>query len=602
VESNSGQKEIEKKKDNNESSLRSRVSQITTEQADDVPLLIGMMVKIGLPRVLDKHIPSHWKQRELSWGWTAVIWLAYVLSEGDHRKVAVREYVEKKKNVLECLTGQEVGGLDFTDDRLSILLKGFGNKEYWEQIEAELSENTIEAFELPKETVRCDATTVSGYHEAVEDGLFQFGNSKDDPSRPQIKIMTGSLDPLGMPLATDVVCGNRADDGLYAPIIDRIANILKKSGVLYVGDCKLGSFENRLHIKSLEGHYLCPLPQTGEVAKKMESWIEGGLEREEKAQLTDYTVKNEKGEEETKAKGYEIKRMQKGTVGEKEINWEERVLVVKSLQYAEAQARGLERRIEKAIEKIKVLTPERGRGKKQITSEEDLVKSAEGILKRQRVEGLVTYEYAKEVETQEKYVGRGRGSKNREKQIIEKVRYVITNVARCAEKIESEIRRFGWKVYVTDVSVRRLGFADAMRCYRKEYRIERIFNRLKSQLVISPMYVKRNEQIIGLTNLLTLGVRVLTLTEYIVRRSLEKTNDTLTGLHLENPKKETATPTSERLLRAFKGIHLTIIENPDGIIGHVTTLSQLQLNILQRLGLDAALYNDLAEFVEVRRC
>jgi transposase len=26
---------------------------------------------------------------------------------------------------------------------------------------------------------------------------LQFGHSKDDPSRPQIKVMTGSLDPLG---------------------------------------------------------------------------------------------------------------------------------------------------------------------------------------------------------------------------------------------------------------------------------------------------------------------------------------------------------------------------------------------------------------------
>ena len=34
--------------------------------------------------------------------------------------------------------------------------------------------------------------------------------------------MMGSLDPLGMPLATDVLSGERADDGLYIPIIERI--------------------------------------------------------------------------------------------------------------------------------------------------------------------------------------------------------------------------------------------------------------------------------------------------------------------------------------------------------------------------------------------
>jgi transposase len=63
--------------------------------------------------------------------------------------------------------------------------------------------------------IRCDATTVSGEHEVTEAGLLQFGHSKDDPTRPQIKVMMGSLDPLGMPLSTDVLSGERADDPTF---------------------------------------------------------------------------------------------------------------------------------------------------------------------------------------------------------------------------------------------------------------------------------------------------------------------------------------------------------------------------------------------------
>ena len=36
---------------------------IITERVDDVALLIGQMVKMGLPEVLDRHIPRHWRQR-----------------------------------------------------------------------------------------------------------------------------------------------------------------------------------------------------------------------------------------------------------------------------------------------------------------------------------------------------------------------------------------------------------------------------------------------------------------------------------------------------------------------------------------------------------
>ena len=34
-----------------------------TERVDDVALLIGQMVKMGLPEVLDRHIPRHGTQR-----------------------------------------------------------------------------------------------------------------------------------------------------------------------------------------------------------------------------------------------------------------------------------------------------------------------------------------------------------------------------------------------------------------------------------------------------------------------------------------------------------------------------------------------------------
>ena len=63
--------------------------------------------------------------------------------------------------------------------------------------------------------------------------------------------------------------------------------------------------------------------------------------------------------------------------------------------------------------------------------------------------------------------------------------------------------------------------ADAVLCYRNEYRIERIFNRLKSRVHIAPLFVKRDDQIEGLTYLLTLGVRVLTVMEFVLRHSLQ---------------------------------------------------------------------------------
>src|SRR5262249_56056187 len=104
----------------------------------------------------------------------------------------------------------------------------------WEQGEGELDEGGLGVDALAEGGIRCDATHVSGDHEVTEGGLWQFGHSKDDPTRPQIKVMVGSLDPLGMPLATEVLSGERADDGLYIPVIERIRAGLRTSGLLFL--------------------------------------------------------------------------------------------------------------------------------------------------------------------------------------------------------------------------------------------------------------------------------------------------------------------------------------------------------------------------------
>jgi transposase len=146
---------------------------------------------------------------------------------------------------------------------------------------------------------------------------------------------------------------------------------------------------------------------------------------------------------------------------------------------------------------------------------------------------------------------------------------------------------------VTDVSKAQLPLKEAVLCYRKEYRVERIFNRLKSQLNIAPFFVKREDQVAGLTHLLTLGIRVLTLMEFVVRRSLQQEQVSLAGLHPENPKKTTDAPTAERILKAFSNVNLTLIHSGISLLRHLTPRSKLQKQILKRRGLDGGLYQNL---------
>jgi len=564
-----------------------------TERVDDVALLIGQMVKMGLPEVLDRHIPRHWTQRGLSWGWTAVIWLAYIGTEGDHRKVSVETYLKGMHHTLSHLTAQVIAPLDFSDDRLSHLLKHLSKPTYWHQIEHDLNARSIDVYPLPQDVLRCDATTVSGDHKVTAEGLFQFGHSKDDPTRPQIKVMIGSLDPMGMPLATDVLSGERADDGLYLPIIERIRTGVQTTGLLFVGDCKMSALDTRAYLARHQDCYLSPLPLTGATAEAMDAWITTGVRKGEAGELERIWRTNDRGHEVLAAEGYEFERTCGAPDGDME--WRERVLVVRSPMHATQQAAGLEKRLRHAETQLTALTPPRGRGKRQITDEATLVEAIALVLTAHRVDGLLSVAWEKQVEQTTHYVGRGRGSLSREKRVIQKTRYHITHIARQEDTIVARRQRFGWKTFVTNAGPKRLSLQDAVLGYRNEYRVERIFHRLKSRVHIAPLFVKLNDQIEGLTYLLTLGVRVLTVMEFVLRRSLQNDHAKLPGLHPENKTKMTDTPTAERILKAFANVSLTIIQNAAGedILRRLTPLSGLQKDILQRLGLDAALYGQL---------
>ncbi|MGH2413467.1 MAG: IS1634 family transposase [Microcystaceae cyanobacterium] len=352
---------------------------VITERIDDVVLLLHMMMQMGLPEVFNKHLPRHWKQEGLDWGWVIVIWLAYILSEGDHRKVVVREWVKQQRTMIEQVCGLQLRETDFTDDRLGIVLSKLSKQTIWQEIESELNSQTIRLDRLPSQCVRLDATTVSGEHLVSEEGLFQFGHSKDDPSLPHLKLMLASLDPLGMPLATHVVSGERADDGLYLPLFEQVRQTLDAQGLLWVGDCKMGALATRAQIHHQQHYYLTPLARVGTVPELLEKGLIDAL-ASQSLQLSVNRL-DEKGQLQEIATGYELSREEQINQAEgTKIEWTERVLLVHSSAHAQQQQRGLEQRLQRATEKLKALTPEVGRGKRQIRTLSELQQRADAFV------------------------------------------------------------------------------------------------------------------------------------------------------------------------------------------------------------------------------
>jgi transposase len=206
---------------------------ILSERVDDMPRLLAQLDRMGLPPLLDGHVPTHGHGVGLSLGWVSVRWLPHLLSAGDHRLHQVAPWAKQRLQTLRECTGQPVHPLDVGDDRLATVREALRDDTRWSACEGALHPHALRGYALPPAGVRLDRTTAHGHWRVTADGLLPFGPSTDHrPDLPQVTSMVSALDPLGMPVATDIVPGQRADDPLYRPAIARVREGLGRRGRL----------------------------------------------------------------------------------------------------------------------------------------------------------------------------------------------------------------------------------------------------------------------------------------------------------------------------------------------------------------------------------
>src|SRR3954454_14206972 len=543
--------------------------ELTHERVDDVPLLLGFLIKLKLPEILDRPSPAHPLHQGLSNGWLITVWIAYIPSRADHRKSPVQAWAQNLQHTLETLIGQRIRPVDFSDDRLTLLVKRLDGPVPWESLEADLWHSYCDVYALPVERVRLDATTSCGYHTVTDDGLMQLGHSKDHrPDLAQFKLMAAVAEPSGLFLAGDVHPGNAADDPLYLPLYRRVRTLLGQTGLLYTGDCKMAALETRAEIAANRDFYLTRLPLTGAVPAQFSEWVEAAVVGEQAATLIDIS----RGEE-LIGRGYEFERPQSAMVGQDEQAWTERVQVIRSEAAAESQAAALDRRLKQTEAAVRGLTPPVGPGRTQFTTGWELERAVNALLAEEAATGLLTVTWEREEAVREHYVGPGRGGPNRRTTTERSVRYQITAVTRDDAAIEGLVARMGWQAQVTNAATAALSLGDAVLGYRAGTCVERAFHQLKDQpLGIRPLYVHRDDQIRGLTHLLTLALRVLTLFEVLVRRGQDQDGEELAGLYPGQAKRTTDRPTAKRVLEAIAraGVTLTRARGREGSGWHLT--------------------------------
>jgi transposase len=568
-------------------------NQPRVERVDDIPVIYGMMERMGIQAVIDEAVTPHANWQGLSPGWVTMLWLVHILSEQNHLMEPVQQWAARHLTILSKLSGQPICELDFTDDRLAMCLRDLSPKATWHAIEEQLGQRLIRVYDLKTGAIRLDATVGTVHHGLENSVLFQVGKAKNGNYETLFKTMLTSLDPFGLPLVVDVEPGNRADDPLYIPSYQRAKTILERDGLLVVGDSKMSALLTRATIAAGQDHYLVPLADRKDEPKLLSSllgkWMDDNAVAEPIFLPEDRPADGSEPDPKLAvACGFEETRPRTAIVDGQEITWEERLLIVRSYSYMKSELAGLRRRLEKAEAALVALTPPRQRGKKQIRTEGELLSAIEKIEKRYRVKGFFHYDYQEEIEE------RGvRGYQSKPSRVERKVRYQLT-VSRNQSAIEATEFSAGWRIYASNEAIARLSLADAVSTYREQIVAENIFRRLHGKMLsVTPLYVQREDHAQGLIHLLTLGARALALGDYLAKEALAKEGIELAGVYAGNAKRSTPRPTTERMLKAFEGIDLIIFPQAEQPLSILTRLSPVHEHILALLGLQTSLFTGL---------
>lgn len=559
---------------------------VATERVDDIPLLISQMRRMGIPQLLDTCFHQHGNWQGVSLGWVTTIWLAHVLSEADHRLNQVQPWAEQRLATLRHCTHQPVQPLDLTDDRLASVLRTLSDDPTWARFERELTWTLVRVYDLRPQRVRVDSTTASGYWQVTEDGLFQFGHSQDQrPDLPQLKVMLATLDPLGLPVATEVVPGHRADDPLYRPTIARVRSTVGQPGLLYVGDCTMASLATRAALAFHHDYYLCPLPAV-QVEPAVIAAEVAAVGRGEQP-MQPITRRTPDGQLAHLADGFERTEVLTSTHDTWPITWTERRLFVRSLALARTAEQALRTRLAQAQAALTDLTTRR-RGKRRLPDQAATHQAVDAILTRYQLAEVLRVTLHEQVD--ERPV-RGYGGRPGR---VERASQVCVSVTVDAPALAQLIEQVGWRVYATNQPAEQLPLPTAVLAYRDEYVVERSLGRLKGHpLSLRPLYLARDDHATGLLRLLTIALRVLTVVEFAGRRQLAAEGAGLAGLYAGQPTRTTSRPTAERLLARFQPITLTTIQLPGQLVHHLTPLTPLQVRILALLELAPEIYRSL---------
>ena len=254
---------------------------LTSQRLGALPLIGWFAARMGVPRLLDTWVPADDARLALDPAVVIAVMIANLTVE--HRPLyALGEWAAAYEPAVLGLAAGDAGLLN--DDRAGRMLDRLFRADRGSLL-TELMTGVIGEFAIDCSRLHNDSTSVS-VHGAYPgaDGqdvagtpspAITWGHSKDH--RPDLKQLVFILTVSGdhaVPVIYRLADGSTNDDPTHIPTLDALVKLTGSPGFLYVADCKLASAEAMRHIDRGRGRFITVLPRSRKEDAAFRAWMQ----------------------------------------------------------------------------------------------------------------------------------------------------------------------------------------------------------------------------------------------------------------------------------------------------------------------------------------
>lgn len=394
----------------------------------------------------------------------------------------------------------------------------------------------LKNFKIKTDTIHNDSTSIKvfGAYSNQDPKAVQLkrGHSKDH--RPDLKQMIYSLsvsDDGALPVHYKAYDGNKTDDQTHKETWQTLRGLLGKSDFLYVADSKLCTDENLRFIDRNQGRFITVVPRTRIETKEFAAATYESRVRW-KHLLRQRSNRNH-GAFETFEIAEGLYQLREGFV----IHW------YRSSEKMKRDSYEREQKIASAIEKLRLLDLKKQRGPK---TELALARQVENILTYYGANAWIAVKIEMEMRENFKKSTRGKPSQD------SVYRRVVKRLPKLSFRHNDEgIGRSKAMDGVFPLTTNtQLGPEEILRHYKYQPRLEKRFSFLKSNLAVTPVFLKKNTRIEALMMVYFIALLVGALIEHQIKRAMIENKIEVLPLLPEG--RPTKRPTWEQLSRLFE--------------------------------------------------